>query len=202
MDWMEKSASLRKEKWRLRLQGNRNLANKFVSELAGKIVLVVEGSKLKAAKFPGRGVPGQADGFHTLYQNKKGKPLPDVLDGLCMCGEFASSTDLEKIVAKQATNYSMHDQHRTHADNKVHLYCLYWTSTGGNIQENTRQMAANFQLVRDMVAKQNSGTVKHLPGKWHSASQYEGVVRRDRRGDRARNKYAGLFVLVAQHHSL
>jgi hypothetical protein len=189
--WMDKPAVYGKKNGDFVYKGTGNLANKFVSELAGRIVLVVEGSKLKPAKFPGRvAVPGQTDGFHTLYQNKKGKPLPDVTNGLCMCGEFASSTDLSKIVAKQTSNYSLHDQHRTHADNKVHLYCLYWTSTGGNIEQNTRQMATNFKLVRGMVAKHTSGTVQHcldhgIP--LVNTKAWSGAIGTE---DRARGKYA------------
>lgn len=142
-------------------KGTGNLANKFVRELAGKMVLVVESSKLIGAKFSDGKVPGQTNGFHKLYQNKKGKPLPDVRDGLCLCGEFANKNKLEKIVAAQTTNYSMHDQHRTHADDKVHLYCMYWTSTGGNIEENTKQLSSNFKRVRELVAQHQAGTVDH-----------------------------------------
>lgn len=168
-----------------------NLASKFVRELAGKMVFLVEGSKLKLSKFPGRStVPGQADGFHTLYQNKKGKALPNVTDGLCICGEFANSTDLKEIVTSQTTNYTAHDKHRTHADDKVHLYCLYWTSTGGNIKENTKQLSANFQHVRALVAKHTAGTAEYcekhnIPlvntAAWSNAISLE---------DRARKQYA------------
>lgn len=191
LDWMNKPAVYGKKNGDFVFKGTGNLANMFVRELAGKMVLLVESNKLSTAKFPGRGgVPGQSDGFHTLYQNKKGKPLPDVTDGLCICGEFASSTDLEKIVASQTQNYSLHDQHRTHADNKVHLYCLYWTSTGGNIKENTQQMAANFQRVRDMVAKHTSGTVQHCLDKnipLVDTKAWSGAIGTE---DRARGKYA------------
>ena len=191
LNWMDKLATRTKKKGEFVFKGTGNLANMFVHELAGKVVFVVESKKLKAAKFPGRGgVPGQTDGFHTLYQNKKGKPLPDVLDGLCMCGEFASDNNLEKIVASQTTSYTLHDKHRTHADNKLHLYCLYWTSTGGNIEEHTVQMSANFRRVRDLVASQLQGTAAALldndvplvnTREWSNAIRVE---------DRARLQYA------------
>jgi hypothetical protein len=145
-DWMGKSALYGKKNGDVVYKGTGNLAARFVSELAGKMVLLVEGSKLKPAKFKGRadGVPGQADGIHKLYQNKGGKPLPQVTDGLCLCGEFASSTNLAEIVESQTTTYGNHDKHRTHGDGRVHLFCLYWTSTGGNIKENTKKRSAHW----------------------------------------------------------
>jgi hypothetical protein len=173
-------------------KGTGNLANKFVHELAGTIVLLIEGKKLVLKKFKGRRtVPGQIDGFHKLYQNKKNKPLPDVRDGLCLCGEFASKSDLAKIVVSQTENYSSHDRHRTHADDKVHLYCLYWTSTGGNIEANTRAIThSNFQRVRSMVLKHTKETAQYCQENniplvntqaWSNAIRVE---------DRARQKYA------------
>ena len=161
VDWMNTSVMGRPNS-NFIYKGTGNLAGKMVGELAGKMVLLIEGGKFKPAKMSGLNrMPVQTDGFHKLYQNKQGKPLPDVRDGLCLCGEFANKNDLEKIVASQTTNYSLHDQHRTHADDKIHLYCLYWTSTGGNIQENTKQMSANFQRVRDMVASKTGGTATY-----------------------------------------
>jgi len=191
-DWMGKSALYGKKNGDFVYKSAGNLAGRFVSELAGKMIFLIDGKKLKPAKFKGRadGVPGQADGFHKLYQNKGGKPLPEVTDGLCLCGEFASSTDLAKIVASQTATYSNHDRHRTHGDSRVHLYCLYWTSTGGNIKENTKNVAANFQHVRSLVAKHSAGTAAHCMKKsvplvntkaWSNAIDLE---------DRARKQYA------------
>lgn len=188
--WMDKTTMGRPNRNYV-YTGAGNLAGKYVRELAGKMILLVEGKKLKPSKFKDRTrVPTQADGFHTLYQNKQGKPLPSVRDGLCLCGEFANDNDLEKIVAGQTTNYTLHDQHRTHGDDKIHLYCLYWTATGGNIKENTKQMHANFQHVRDMVASHMEGTAEHCEKNniplvntqaWSNAISVE---------DRARKKYA------------
>lgn len=190
MNWMDNQLNGRVNRHYV-YRGTGNLANKFVRELAGKMIFLVEASKLKLDKFGDRTrVPTQANGIHTLYQNKKGKPLPSVHNGLCLCGEFASSTNLEKIVAGQTKNYTLHDQHRTHGDDKLHLYCLYWTSTGGNIQENTKQMHANFQKVREMVAGHMAGTVDHCEKNgiplvntqaWSNAISVE---------DRARKQYA------------
>lgn len=167
MQWMARPGNQR-----FVYKGTGNLATKFVHELAGQLIFLIEGKKMAIDKFHSKAeikaspspktlvVPGQTDGFHTLYQNKKGKPLPDVLDGLCICGEFSESTKLETIVSKQSSNYSAHDKHRTSGDSKAHLYCLYWTSTGGNIRENTQQLTANFQQVRDMVANMQGKTAK------------------------------------------
>jgi len=190
--WMDKSALYGKKNSDFVYTGVGNLAARFVSELAGKMIFLIDGKKLKPAKFKGRaeGVPGQADGVHKLYQNKGGKPLPAVTDGLCLCGEFASSTDLAMIIESQTATYTNHDQHRTHADDRVHLYCLYWTSTGGDIKANTRNVAANFQHVRKLVAKHNAGTAAHCKKQgiplvntkaWSKAIDLE---------DRARRQYA------------
>ncbi|MBD8880160.1 MULTISPECIES: PI-PLC domain-containing protein [Rhodanobacter] len=192
MGWMEKSALYGKKNGDYVYKGAGNLAQKFVHELAGKMIFVVDGAKLTSAKFPGRvAPPGQADGFHKLYQNKKSKPLPTVNDGLCMCGEFANSNKLEKIVAGQTASYTQHAKHRTHGDDKSHLYCLYWTSTGGNIEKNTReQLSKNFQIVRNMVAESNANTAKYCLDNnvplvntkaWSNAIAIE---------DRARQRYA------------
>ena len=183
-------------------KGKGNLATKFVHELAGRIIFLVEGKKMAIENFYSKAeikgspkpmwIPGQADGFHTLYQNKEGKALPDVTDGLCICGEFSSSTKLDKIVSKQSANYTAHDKHRTHGDNKAHLYCLYWTSTGGNIQQNTQQLSTNFQEVRSMVANMQGKTAQscidnNIPlvntKAWSTAISLE---------DQARRKYAVL----------
>lgn len=173
--------------------GTGNLANNFVWELAGKLVFVIEGKKLVGKKFANGQVPGQKDGFHKLYQNKGGKPLPTVSDGLCLCGEFSNTTKLEKIVSGQTERYSEHDKHRTHALDTTHLFCLYWTSTGGNIKQNTvanMHDGTNFQKVRDLVAQHQGKTVDHclkhnIPLKdtktWSNAIRVE---------DRARMKYA------------
>lgn len=168
-----------------------NLATKFVYELAGKIIFLIEGSALVAGNFESKKVPGQSQGFHKLYQNKKNSPLPSVRDGLCICGEFSQSKKLEKIVAGQISNYTAHDKHRVHGNDDLHhLYCLYWTSTGGNIEENTKQLSSNFQRVRALVAKMGAGTAKHCLEKnipivnakeWSTAISIE---------DRARLQYA------------
>jgi hypothetical protein len=137
-------------------KGTGNLAGALVRELAGQIVFVIEAKKFKhAVNPPGGGparVPGQADGFHTFYQNKGGT-LPRVTDGLCVCGEFSNKKKLHQILAKQVDNYSHHDQHKNHQADQAHLCALYWTATGGNIEENTQRELTqqNFKQVRKMV---------------------------------------------------
>jgi hypothetical protein len=137
-------------------KGTGNLANKRVGDLAGTLVFVIEAKKFKHAVTPPGGgparVPGQADGFHRFYQSKGGN-LPDVLDGLCVCGEFSNKKSLGDIMKKQIDNYSHHDQHKNHRAEQAHLYSLYWTATGGNIEQNTsRELTpANFKQVRELV---------------------------------------------------
>lgn len=136
-------------------KGTGNLATKTVGELAGHVVLVIEIKKFKhQVQPPGGGkprIPGQDDGFHKFYQSKGGN-LPWVSDGLCVCGEFSNKKTLNEILKKQITNYSHHDQHKNHVAQEAHLYSLYWTATGGDIQTNTnQQLAGNFGKVRKLV---------------------------------------------------
>ena len=137
-------------------RGTGNLANKTVGELAGSLVFVIEAKKFKHAVTPPTGgaarIPGQADGFHRFYQSKGGN-LPDVHDGLCVCGEFSNKKTLTDIMKKQIDNYSHHDQHKNHRPEQSHLYSLYWTATGGDIQANTTRelTTANFKQVRALM---------------------------------------------------
>jgi hypothetical protein len=151
-------------------KGTGNLAQKQVREFAGKMILLIDQKKMaknlldkagkKAHKADANTMNEQAKGYHALIQNKDNKALPSVTNGMCICGEFSKSTKLTDIIAGQTKNYTIHARHRTTADDRVHLYCLYWTSTGGNIKENTdRVLSQNFQLVRDMVASSTGGTV-------------------------------------------
>jgi hypothetical protein len=132
-----------------------NLARHTVGQLAGHVVLVIESRKFKHAVTPPAGgaarIPGQADGFHKFYQSKGGD-LPSVTDGLCVCGEFSNKKKLDDILKKQITNYTLHDQHKNHRADQAHLYSLYWTATGGDIEANTtQQLSQNFQKVRKLV---------------------------------------------------
>jgi hypothetical protein len=136
-------------------KGQGNLANKTVGELAGHVVLVIEAKKFKHAVNPPAGgaarLPGQTDGFHKFYQSKGGN-LPNVGDGLCVCGEFSNKKKLNDILKKQITNYAHHDQHKNHQAAQSHLYSLYWTATGGDIATNTgQQLGGNFAMVRKLV---------------------------------------------------
>lgn len=136
-------------------KGVGNLANTKVGPLAGKVVLVIEAKKFKHAVTPPAGgparLPGQTDGFHKFYQSKGGN-LPNVADGLCVCGEFSNKKKLGDILKKQITNYAHHDQHKNHLAAQSHLYSLYWTATGGDIQTNTgQQLTGNFAQVRKLV---------------------------------------------------
>lgn len=137
-------------------KGTGNLAAAMVGSLAGHVVFVIEARKFKHALTPPGGgparIPGQADGFHAFYQSKGGN-LPSVTDGLCVCGEFSNKKVLGQILEKQVTNYSRHDQHKNHRVDQAHLYSLYWTATGGNIEENTNQQLTrdNFKKVRALV---------------------------------------------------
>jgi hypothetical protein len=72
-----------------------------------------------------------------------------------VCGEFSNKNKLDDILKKQITNYTAHDQHKNHTAAQAHLYSLYWTATGGNIQQNTTsQLSPNFKKVRELVNKQ------------------------------------------------
>jgi hypothetical protein len=136
-------------------RGIGNLARHPVGQLGGHVVLVIESGKFKHSVVPPGGgaarIPGQADGFHKFYQSKGGN-LPTVTDGLCVCGEFSNKKNLDDILNKQITNYTLHDQHKNHVGDQAHLYSLYWTATGGNIEQNTnQQLVGNFQKVRKLV---------------------------------------------------
>lgn len=143
--------------------GTGNLATKLVQDLAGRVVLVIEARKFKHQITPpasvggGPRIPGQADGFHHFYQSKGGN-LPDVNDGLCVCGEFSNKKTLDDILKKQIHNYAEHDQHKNHRGSQAHLYSLYWTATGGDIATNTASelTLANFKKVRELVHKTTS----------------------------------------------
>lgn len=179
-------------------KGTGNLAIKKVGDLAGHVIFVIEAKKFKHAVTPPKGgnprVPGQADGFHRFYQSKGGN-LPTVNDGLCVCGEFSNKKVLEDILKKQITNYSAHDQHKNCRGDQQHLYSLYWTATGGNIEENTtRELTQeNFKrvrkLVNDTVQKNWSDTLKQnetvlmTPGKHWMKQQFD-------QENRARTKFA------------
>lgn len=151
-------------------KGTGNLALKTVAELAGHIILVAEAKKLKeknkvtflddirvvdkSGQVTGLGVkqiervPAQTDGFHHFYANKKGKPLENVSDGLCVCGEFSGKTSLDEIIKKQLTEYDHHDTHKACPDDQSHLYCLYWTATLGGGMAMSGSIEAETQKLR------------------------------------------------------
>lgn len=137
-------------------RGTGNLASKLVGDLAGKVVFIIEAKKFKHRVNPPNGgvaqIPDQTHGFHKFFQSKGGD-LPSVNDGLCVCGEFSNKRVLDDILKKQVTNYTTHDQHKNHRADQSHLYSLYWTATGGNIEENTTRelTTANFKQVRKLV---------------------------------------------------
>ena len=139
-------------------RGTGNLAIAKVSDLAGKLVFVIEAKKFKHASVPPAGgaarIPGQADGFHKFYQSKGGA-LPSVNDGLCVCGEFSNKKKLDDILEKQVKNYAEHDKHKNCRADEQHLYSLYWTATGGDIADNTSKQLTNenFKKVRAQVVK-------------------------------------------------
>lgn len=170
-------------------KGVGNLAAKTVGEVARHVVLVIESKKFKhQVQPPGGGqprIPDQADGFHKFYQSKGGN-LPSVNDGLCVCGEFSNKKSLNDILKKQITNYSHHDQHKDQIGAHAHLYSLYWTATGGDIQANTtQQLSANFDRVRKLVKDkiQDNWTADLNANKHQLLTRY-------RQENLARNKFA------------
>lgn len=146
-----------------------NLANVPVRDLAGKLIFLVEKKSLFKSRM------GQTDGFHTLYQNKDGMALEEVIDGLCVCGSYSNSRKLNVIVNGQLDNYMQHDHHRDNNELKRHLHCLYWTATLGNIKGHTKKMHKNFELCKQMANRQDlTGNLKNIPAigdvaKWRTA---------------------------------
>ena len=169
-------------------KGTGNLATKKVSELAGKVVLIIEAKKLKANKIAFGNmsrIPNQKDGFHCFYQNKKGA-LPDVTDGLCVCGEFSNKKSLQDVVRKQVDNYSRHDQHRNCQGSQAHLYSVYWTATGGNIEENTKKQLTPINF-RAMMKKMNLDPDKRKLGPLSNIKDWSDYITQ---ANDARKKYA------------
>lgn len=126
-------------------QGFGNIAEKKVGDLSGKVIFLIESIALGGMAEPHK------KGFQILHQSKKRGTIVNPSAGLSMCGEYSNSNDLNDIVRRQTKRYCEHDDHKGSAP--AHLYCLYWTATKGNIEENTeRVINPNFAKVEEMMA--------------------------------------------------
>ena len=133
-----------------------NLANALVSELAGKLVIVVEAHKiaknsLKLRFEKSERVAGQRDGLHYFYACKHDRALPEVNNGLCVCGEFSNANKVANIVKGQMKEYTFHDRHKSNREDLAHLQCVYWTATWGDIKMHTQNLMP--PIFNDMMKK-------------------------------------------------
>ena len=101
--------------------GGGNLAQKPLSDLRGKVIMVF------ASEFLSHWSP--KDGVQVFTKHSAGT---SVASGLCACGVYKSKSDIKKVHGNAVAGL---DEHKSHGDD--HLLWIYWQQTGGNVQKNT-----------------------------------------------------------------
>lgn len=114
------------------------LSQATVGALRGQIVAVFD-SGFDAAM---ANWLGPAQGFHHFGKFEDGLEQP----GLITCGEYSNSPDFVTVFNKQLERVTDHD---THSDFR-HIFVLYWTQTGGNIEEHTTGQFGTHQHMQSI----------------------------------------------------
>jgi hypothetical protein len=112
-------------------KGTGNLAKTKISALQGQVICVFDAKEFGPDIDPSKGIHAFAK-----YSGAVGNA-----SGLYTCGEFSKAKEIHKVLSKQLGRTNEH--YNLHYGNNDHLFVLYWTQTGGNIEENTKSTASN-----------------------------------------------------------
>lgn len=117
-----------------RSAGFPNFASSTIRSLRGKAICVFE-PKSFSTLHPNFGL-------HPFYRYDEGATT-----GLITCGKYSNSPKLRKVIDGQVEKI---DAHADHIGD--HLFVLYWTQTGGNIEEHTKETPQDKERQKQRVS--------------------------------------------------
>jgi hypothetical protein len=111
-----------------------NFADTTLEELRGKAICAFDPKEFS--------ILHPSLGMHPFFRYEQGTPF-----GLVTCGKYSNSSTLKKVIDGQVAKIDAHADHGAH-----HLFVLYWTQTGGNIEQNTKATPQGTARQRARIA--------------------------------------------------
>jgi hypothetical protein len=105
-------------------KGSGNIALTPISALRGKAICIFDSDDFSAASLT------QTAGFHPFAKYSGGGGVV----GLQTCGKYANDNSIRNVISSQLGHTHQHKDHP-----RDHLFVLYWTQTGGYVEDNTRK---------------------------------------------------------------
>lgn len=123
-----------------------NFANKTVQSVRGSAICAFDPKEFKTLQ--------PAIGMHPFYRYEDNAAF-----GVITCGKYSNNKKLKKVIDGQVAKI---DQHAGHAAG--HLFVLYWTQTGGNIEGNTKQTPVQEQRQKGRISGGSHHNMDYLKG--------------------------------------
>ncbi len=93
-------------------------------------------------------------GMHPFFRYEDGSAF-----GLITCGKYSNNKKLKKVIDGQVAKI---DQHASHIGS--HLFVLYWTQTGGNVEAHTKESALDKVRQKGRISGGTHHNMDYLKG--------------------------------------
>jgi hypothetical protein len=123
-----------------------NFADVALQDLRGKAICVFDPKEFRTLH--------AASGLHPFYRYEDGANI-----GVITCGKYSDNKKLKKVIDGQVAKI---DQHANHVGS--HLFVLYWTQTGGNIEKNTKQTKQDEDRQKGRISGGTHHNMDYLKG--------------------------------------
>jgi len=124
-----------------------NFANTPLKNLRGKAICAFDPKEFK--------VLHPSLGMHPFFRYEEGNTF-----GLITCGKYSNSKSIQKVIDGQVAKIDAHADHTGE-----HLFVLYWTQTGGKIEQNTKATPQNIQRQQGRIAGGTHHNMDYLKDK-------------------------------------
>lgn len=121
-----------------------NFADSTLQSLRGKAICVFDPSSFKALH--------PSLGMHPFYRYEDGANI-----GVITCGKYSKSSKIKKVIDGQVAKL---DDHANHAGS--HLFVLYWTQTGGNVEEHTKESKQDKERQKGRISGGSHHNIDYL----------------------------------------
>jgi hypothetical protein len=123
-----------------------NFANATLQSLRGKAICAFEPKSFS--------VLHPSAGLHPFFRYEEGSQF-----GLITCGKYSNSKKIRDVIDGQVEKI---DAHADHAG--AHLFVLYWTQTGSNVEENTKQTPSEKLRQKGRISGGSHHNMDYLKG--------------------------------------
>jgi hypothetical protein len=93
-------------------------------------------------------------GMHPFFRYEDGQNF-----GVITCGKYSDKKKIKQVIDGQVQRIDAHADH-----NGSHFFVLYWTQTGGNVEQNTKQTPLEDQRQKGRISGGSHHNMDYLKG--------------------------------------